>query len=98
MPRYDFTTQAESDLESITELTQKPWGQRQTDFYLDGLEELLQTLAGCPGLGTSCGAAIKGVASFPYRSHILYFTQHAQGITIIRILHKRTDSKRHLPP
>ncbi len=98
MPRYDFTTQAESDLKTITDLTQKTWGQRQTVFYLDGLGELLQTLAGCPGLGTNRDAAIKGLMSFPYRSHILYFTQHAHGITIIRILHKRMDSKRHLPP
>ncbi|MCK5478654.1 MAG: type II toxin-antitoxin system RelE/ParE family toxin, partial [Methylococcales bacterium] len=53
MPQYKYTEQAENDLESITVYTLKNWGVRQTDIYLDGLEDLAQNLADSPDLGTS---------------------------------------------
>ena len=98
MPRYEFTKQAESDLESITDSSLKNWGQRQTNIYLDGLEELAQNLADCPDLGTNRDYFIEGLISFPYRSHIIYYTRQVHGITIIRVLHKRMDMERHISP
>lgn len=43
-------------------------------------------------------ALFAGLLSFPYLSHILYYVEQPHGITIIRVLHKRMDPERHLPP
>jgi len=98
MPRYEFTKQAESDLQDITDSTLKSWGVRQTVIYLNGLEELAQNLAEFPELGTNRDHFIKGLISFPYRSHILFYTKQEHGITIIRVLHKHMDYERHIAP
>ena len=96
MARYDFTEQAETDLDSISDYTLERWGQAQAEKYLDGLEELAQNLAASPGLGVSRTGLFEGLISFPYGSHIFYYVKQPHGITVIRVLHKRMDPKRHM--
>lgn len=98
MPRYEFTDQAERDLEAIMDYTLERWGQAQAEDYLDGLEKLAQYLAESPGIGMDRNTMIEGLISFPYTSHILYYIKQPHGITIIRVLHKRMDPKRHIMP
>ena len=96
MPQYKFTEQAEHDLGGIIDFTILQWGQSQALKYVDGLEELLGSLAGSPVLGTKKDELYKGLLSFPYVSHVLFYVENADGITVIRILHKRMDSKKQL--
>ena len=96
MPHYKFTEHTERDLESITDYTLENWGKRQAVTYLNGLEELAQNLADSPEIGKDRDALIKGLISFPYVSHILYYTKQSHGITVIRVLHKRMDPQRHI--
>ncbi|TRW95252.1 type II toxin-antitoxin system RelE/ParE family toxin [Candidatus Methylobacter oryzae] len=37
MPRYEFTAQAERDLEAIVDYTVEQWSSRQAEDYLNGL-------------------------------------------------------------
>ena len=95
MPHYEFTTEAENDLEAIIDFTLERWGQEQAEKYLDGLEELARKLAEGPELGADRSAMLDGLISFPYASHILYYVKQPHGIIILRVLHKRMDQRRH---
>ena len=95
-PRYQFTAKAERDLEIITDYTAQEWGASQANTYLDGLESRAQLLAENPDLGITRETSSKGLLSFPYESHILYYKKHARGIVIVRVLHQHMDPLKHL--
>ena len=98
-PRYQFTDNAERDLEGIIDYTVQEWGVSQADNYLDGLESRTQLLAENPDLGMARETLSKGLLSFPYESHILYYKKHARGIVILRVLHEHMDPvKQKWPP
>lgn len=95
MPEYRFTPEAEDDLQGVIDYTIEHWGKEQAHKYIDGLEELAARLAETPGLGANRSQMIGGLISFPYVSHVLYYLLQDHGITIIRVLHKSMDAKRH---
>ncbi len=95
-PRYQFTDKAERDLGSIIDYTLQEWGAAQANIYLDGLETRAQLLAENPGLGTARETISKGLLSFPYESHILYYQKYAHGIVIVRVLHQHMDPMKHI--
>lgn len=96
MPDYKFTEQAERDLDAIIEYTLENWGQSQAVKYLDGLETLLGNLALTPLLGVNQDGIFKDLLSFPYVSHVVFYVKSHDGVTVIRILHKRMNTKRHI--
>lgn len=96
MPRYKFTDEAEIDLDGITDYTLSRWGKNQALIYINGLEDLAQILADSPDLGVNRPELFKELISFPYAKHILYYVEQPHGITIIRILHKKMDVKKHI--
>lgn len=96
MARYDFTAQAERDLENITDYTVATWGAAQAEKYIAGLENLAQELANNPKVGVRCEHLANGLLSFPFTSHVLYYVEQAHGITIIRVLHKHMLPERHI--
>lgn len=96
MPEFRFTPEAEEDLQGIIDYTIEQWGKAQAHKYIDGLEKLAGQLAENPSLGTDRNQLIRGLLSFPYESHTLYYLRQDYGITIIRVLHKRMDAERHL--
>ena len=95
MPEYRFTLEARNDLQSIVDYTQAHWGKEQAHKYVDGLEELAAHLAETPSLGVKRDTLISNLISFPYVSHVLYYVPQDYGITIIRVLHKSMDFRRH---
>ena len=95
-PRYQFTDKAERDLEGIIDYTVREWGAAQANTYLDGLEARAHLLAENPGLGTARETISKGLLSFPYERHIIYYTKHVPGIVIVRVLHQHMDPVKHL--
>ncbi|MEJ2426280.1 MAG: type II toxin-antitoxin system RelE/ParE family toxin [Candidatus Thiodiazotropha sp.] len=95
-PRYQFTDKAERDLEGIIDYTAQESGAAQANTYLDGLETRAQILAKNPDLGMAPEILSKGLFSFPYESHILYYKKHAPGIMIVRVLHQHMDPVKHL--
>lgn len=95
-PGYQFTDKAERDLESIIDYTVQEWGVSQANTYLDGLETRAQLLAKNPDIGMAREALCKGLLSFPYESHVLYYKKYARGIVIVRVLHQHMDPVKHL--
>jgi toxin ParE1/3/4 len=96
MPTADFTDKAEHDLERIIDFTVKRWGSSQAIEYIDALEELAQTLADNPDIGTARDKLSAGLFSFSHQSHMLYYMKNIHGVTIIRVLHASMDPINHL--
>ena len=88
MAQHRFSAHAQRDLINIINYTIENWGKTQANIYIDGLEELAENLAKSPALGTHRNDLIDGLLSFPYQSHILFYTSTKSGITIIRVLHQ----------
>ena len=93
---YQFTENAERDLENIIDYTVHQWGEEQAHTYLDGLENHGQLLADNPDLGVKRENIAEGLLSFPYESHVLYYVKQPHGITILRLLHGHMDPAKHL--
>lgn len=96
MPKFRFSTRAERDLEKIVDFTLAHWGSAQASKYVDGLEELAGKLAQSPGLGKPRDELHKGLQSFPYESHVLFYCKERSGIVFVRILHENMDAPRHI--
>lgn len=88
MAQHRFSAHAQRDLINIIIYTIENWGKTQANIYIDGLEELAENLAKSPTLGTRRNDLKDGLFSFPYQSHILFYTSTKSGITIIRVLHQ----------
>lgn len=96
MPQYRFSHRAYSDLQDINSYTLENWGQEQALTYIDGLELAAKSLASTPKVGKSCDDLRRGLRSYPYQGHILYFMEEKKGVVIIRVLHKRMSSELHI--
>lgn len=96
MPRYKFAALAQKDLVNIINYTVQNWSEAQANKYIDGLETLAANLAKHPTLGTRRDALKKGLFSFPYQSHMLYYISTKSGITISRVLHQHQSIEKNL--
>jgi toxin ParE1/3/4 len=96
MTSYVFTDKAERDLESIIDYTIEDWGPMQAIGYIDGLEEIAQTLADNPDIGFKRDSLSAGLLSFPYQRYILFYIKKTFGVSIIRVLHASMDSDKHI--
>lgn len=96
MPRHRFTAHAQNDLTKIIDYTLQNWGAAQAEKYIDGLEKLAGKLAHSPALGKRRDSLKKDLLSFPYESHVLYYTNTKAGIIISRVLHQSMDIEKHL--
>ncbi len=96
MPHYKFTAHAQKDLLNIINYTVQNWGGVQADKYIDGLEVLAVNLANNPTLGTRRDVLRKGLFSFPYQSHMLYYIRTRAGVTILRVLHQHQNLEKEL--
>ncbi len=96
MAQHIFSAHAQSDLINIINYTIENWGKTQANIYIDGLEELAENLAKSPTLGTRRNDLKDGLFSFPYQSHILFYTSTKSGITIIRVLHQHQSWEKNI--
>lgn len=91
MASYKLTESARADISGIVNYTLREWGQRQALAYIQGLEDVAQTLAERPLIGKDCNDLHSGLRGYPYRSHTLYYLQAVHGITIVRVLHQKMN-------
>lgn len=95
MARFGFTDHAEHDLVEIIDYTNEAWGVRQATKYIDGLYGQAQLISENPDMGLDRSILAKGLLSFPFESHVIFYFKGTQGIIIARILHKKMDLVRH---
>lgn len=92
MNNYYFSVNSRSDLRNINNYTLENWGQIRANKYINELYRIVFLITNKPGMGTktvvSTFKSEKEIFSFPFKSHIIYYIKHKEGITIMRILHK----------
>ena len=93
---YRLAPEAERDLEAIWIYTLEEWGLDQANRYTDELMDTFAQLASGPQLGTACGHIRKGYRRSRVGRHVIYYRITDYGIAVIRVLHDRMSSSRHL--
>ena len=97
MDTFQLTNQAKSDLKSIAAYTQRKWGKEQRRIYLKQFDDAFHLLADTSDIGIACDYIKIGYRKFPVTSHIVFYrTFSGSRIEIVRVLHKRMDSKPRL--
>ncbi len=92
---FRFSETAEKDLEQIIDYTNEQWEPDQALAYIDSLEEYCKNLAQNPSAGLDRHEFAKGLLSFPYQSHIIYYLKDTNGIAVVRVLHQAMDPTKH---
>ena len=89
MKRASISLEAETDIDQIASYTSNKWGWRQSDRYLDQLEESFQILAQHPSIGRSCDSIQAGLRRFEVGKHVVFYRPESGGILVLRILHQQ---------
>lgn len=77
----------------IDQYTERMWGATQADLYVDEIESFCNLLAQNPSIGRKWREDQPTARRIEYASHVIYYRQQAEGITILRVLHRKM-----LPP
>jgi len=97
MASFYLTHAAKTDLKEIGRYTRKQWGVAQRDKYLTMLDGCFQDLADQPLRGQDCNNIRAGYREYNAGSHVIFYRQADDAaIEIVRILHGRMDTERHL--
>ena len=96
MPDFRLSLKAESDIRNIARYTIERFGVEQARTYRDSMIACFQSLAENPGIGRKADKIRDGYRRFNHRSHVIFYKSHEQDILIIRVLHNRMSSPRHL--
>ena len=97
MGRYFLTQDAKGDFTHIRKYTIKRWGKEKSKSYLLDMRKTLIMLVDNPMMGTERTDIGIGVYSFPYVSHMIYYSLVSDGIVVFAILHGAMVPENHLP-
>jgi toxin ParE1/3/4 len=87
---------AENDLIAIWIYTFEEWGATQADKYLDELAFGIEQLAENPEVGEKRDGVREGYRVVLINRHAVYYTVTPRVIHVVRVLHGRMDTSRHL--
>lgn len=96
---FRLTPQAEDSLTEIARWTIETFGPRQADIYETELIARCRALAGGSVAGRSCAILVDGVNDLKYAragEHFLVYLDDPDAVTIVDILHSRSDLPRHV--
>jgi toxin ParE1/3/4 len=96
MSGYVLSPRAKADLDDIWDYTERNWGTEQAKAYIRLIGAAIQTVATSPARGKACDHIQEGYRKYPAGSHVVFFRLTDGGINVVRILHRRMDSDRHL--
>jgi toxin ParE1/3/4 len=96
MGDYRLAPAAERDLEEIWRYGRDQWGADQADRYADQLIGAFEALARSPHTAPACDHIRRGYRRHMVGRHVIYLRLSDQGIVVVRILHDRMDSSRHV--
>lgn len=83
-------------MEDIFDYSVQQWGLEQAERYTLALENACAALAEAPARAQDCGYIRAGYRRHTTGRHVIYFRVEAYGIAVVRILHYRMDTLRHL--
>ena len=94
--RFRLSPRAQADVEDIWDYTARTWGIDQAETYVGRLGQHIALIADHPELGYPCSDIRSGYYRFPCGEHVAFYRIVSNIIEIVRILHKRMDTHRHL--
>ncbi len=94
--RFQLRPKAEKDLERIYDYSLQEFGDERADQYIKDLNAAFYKLACDPSLAKNYTFVRSDLYSYRVVSHVIFFKLAANGITIVRVLHKSMDYGRHL--
>lgn len=96
MAEYILSNKADSDLTEIYKYSHRTFGEATADAYFQSLATCLQSLAASPRLGRHTHLSIPNLLRHEHEQHIIFYQIEADGIFIIRILHRGMDAINHI--
>lgn len=93
---YRLTPDAQADLIEIRRYTLNQWGNDQSQKYLSELRQTIKLLSETPTIGKQRNEVGVDVYSFPYASHVIYYTLYEQQVVVFAVLHKSMIPLIHL--
>lgn len=93
---YKLSEAATHDIEQLLDQSIIDFGLVQTEAYYHDLTHCLELLAENPKMGHSAEDIRTGYRRFPHESHVIFYTQQGENISIVRVLHKRMDVSRNI--
>lgn len=91
MPRYRVSRKAQNDIRDIGQYTEKQWGRAQRRDYLNGMTAQFEALSEHPNVAPQRHEFEPPVRFARYQHHVIVYTEDAEGILIVRVLHERMD-------
>jgi toxin ParE1/3/4 len=96
--RIRFAPEARQDIRDILIYTVKQWGKRQQLEYQIALAHAFDRIRDNPHLGRPRDDLMLGVRGFVLREHAILYTIDEDAITVLRVVHTRTDISSALNP
>ena len=96
MPRYALSKAAANDLRDIARYTVKNFGAVKAISYGESIKSGFEIIADNPQIGRIYDHIRLGLRRHDHKSHAVYYMQNDQSIFILRVLHNRQDTARHL--
>lgn len=91
MKRVRFRPAARRDIDQIYDHSVDRWGRQRADRYVRDLVAAAKGLARGTRIGRSIDEVVEGVWKLRCGSHLLFYREDGEAITVIRILHHRMD-------
>ena len=91
----ELSEAAARDIEDILDQSLLDFGPLQAEKYYESLKHCLELLGDHPGMGTTAENVRAGYRRFPHESHVVFCRASKGGILVVRVLHARTDVRRH---
>ncbi len=91
MCNYILSLKTQDDIDEIYLFTKTEFGKHQAITYLLGLKSYFELLVKNPDIGKDRSEIKKGLLSFPYESHIIFYRVFKNHIRIIRVLYGGRD-------
>lgn len=96
MTRSVLSPRAQDDVDQIWDYTVALWGVAQAKRYVDNIRGAIERVAADPRRGRPCPEIKAGYARCDVGSHVVFYRTRADGIEVVRILHRRMDFRRHV--
>lgn len=95
MKALTFSPAAEADIDAIWDYSADKWGPDQADRYTDEIRDACHALTSGQKRGRTVDIR-PGYLKCLTGSHVIYFRDRGDHLEIIRVLHGKQDTERHL--
>lgn len=94
--KFSVRKTADKDLEKILVYSVNNWGAIRAERYVTEVVESFQILADDYSIGIDYSHIRPNLYAYRVVSHLVFYKPTKRGITVLRVLYKSMDFKRHI--